>query len=98
MNTRTLSRIPEHVPPELVFDFDIWAMPPEFASPIDYYKTVQSRGAPRIFYTPHNDGHWVLHKFDDTLEGYRETGLFTNYPNGIPAREGGSTLVRLPVP
>ena len=90
MNNNVSLHIPDHVPPGLVFDFDIWNMPSEFTSPIDYWLSAERRGAPPIFYTPRNDGHWVLHRFQDTLEGYRETDLFTNYPNGIPARMGGA--------
>lgn len=90
MNAPVPLPIPDHVPPELVYDFDIWKLPPGCDDPIAYWLTVRDNGAPRIFYTPRNDGHWVLHHFDDTLEGYRETGLFTNYPNGIPARQGGA--------
>ena len=89
MNTANVnSTVPAHVPPELVYDFDIWKMPAEFSTPIDYFKTIQTRSAPPIFYTPRNGGHWVLHKYHDTLEGYRDTDLFTNFPNGIPARQG----------
>jgi cytochrome P450 len=82
--------IPSHVPPELVYDFDIWKMPAQFDNPHDFWLTLRQPGVPRIFYTPHNGGHWVLHHYADTLEGYRDTDFFTNYPNGVPARRGGA--------
>ncbi len=75
MSQSNFASIPGHVPPELVFDFDIWNMPAEFSHPIDYYKSIEARGAPPIFYTPHHGGHWVLYKFQDTLEGFRATEL-----------------------
>jgi cytochrome P450 len=83
--------IPDHVPPALVYDFDIWKMPAHFSNPHDYWLTLRDAKVPRIFYTPHHGGHWMLHHFDDTLEGYRDTDFFTNFPNGIPARPGGAT-------
>lgn len=82
--------VPEHVAPSLVYDFDIWNMSPECSSPLHHWNTLREHDAPRIFYTPRNGGHWVLHHFEDTLEGYRDTAFFTNYPNGIPARAGGA--------
>ncbi len=78
--------VPDHVPPELVYDFDIWNMAPGVVNPHDHCITLRKEGVPRIFYTPRNGGHWMLHHFDDTLEGYRDTDFFTNFPNGIPAR------------
>ncbi|MGA8705560.1 MAG: hypothetical protein WB646_01090 [Steroidobacteraceae bacterium] len=65
--------VPEHVAPSLVYDFDIWNMSPECPSPLHHWNTLRERDAPRIFYTPRNGGHWVLHHFEDTLEGYRDT-------------------------
>ena len=82
--------IPDHVPPELVHDFDIWKMPAKFTNPHDYWLTLRDTEVPRIFYTPRHGGHWMLHHFEDTLEGYRDTDFFTNFPNGIPARPGGA--------
>jgi len=83
-------KVPDHVPPELVHDFDIWKLPTQFDNPHDFWMTLRDDRVPRIFYTPRNGGHWVLHHYDDTLEGYRDTGFFTNYPNGVPARRGGA--------
>lgn len=73
-----------------MYDFDIWRLPDGVNSPHDQWFTLRQPGVPRIFYTPRNGGHWVLHHYDDTLEGYRDTDFFTNYPNGIPARKGGA--------
>ncbi len=86
----TAPTIPAHVPSELVFDFDIWNLPGQYENPHDFWMTLRQPGVPRIFYTPRNGGHWMLHRYEDTLEGYRDTEFFTNYPNGIPARRGGA--------
>lgn len=55
--------IPEHVPPELVFEFDIYAdarinsdVQSSYARAID--------DAPDIFWTPANGGHWMAHRMD----------------------------------
>jgi cytochrome P450 len=85
-----MSDVPAHVPSDLLFDFDMWNMPSHVVDPMAHWMTVRDRGAPPIFYTPRNGGHWIVHRFNETLEGYRDTDFFTNYPNGIPARRGGA--------
>ena len=82
--------IPAHVPPELVFDLDMWNLPAGFQDPTQYWLTARDKGAPPIFYTPHWGGHWVAHGYHEALEAYRDADFFTSFPNGIPARAGGA--------
>jgi len=76
--------IPDHVPSELVHDFEIWKLPAQFDNPQDHCLTLRDAAVPPIFYTPRNGGHWMLHRFDDTIEGYRDTDFFTNFPTASP--------------
>ena len=54
---------PKHVPPELVFEFDIYA-DPRIGEDVqgDYFKVLST--APDIFWTPCNGGHWVVQRYD----------------------------------
>lgn len=64
--------VPEHVPPERVFDFD-------FLSPAGWQEDIQLAWkrlhdeAPDIFWTPRNGGHWVATRGEDIRE------IQTNY-------------------
>ena len=49
---------PDHVPPALVRDFDIFQLPGPEADPHLTLLAIQ-RDAPEIFWTPRNGGHWV---------------------------------------
>jgi cytochrome P450 len=49
---------PDHVPPALVRDFDIFHPPGSETDPHSALLAVQ-RDAPEIFWTPRNGGHWV---------------------------------------
>jgi cytochrome P450 len=53
-----LPRPPDHVPPALVRDFDIFQLPGPETDPHLALLAVQ-RDAPEIFWTPRNGGHWV---------------------------------------
>ena len=50
--------LPDHVPPALVRDFDIFQLPGPETDPHRALLAVQ-RDAPEIFWTPRNGGHWV---------------------------------------
>jgi cytochrome P450 len=50
--------LPDHVPPALFRDFDIFQLPGSEIDPHRALLAVQ-RDAPEIFWTPRNGGHWV---------------------------------------
>jgi cytochrome P450 len=50
--------LPDHVPPALLRDFDIFQLPGSETDPHLALLAVQ-RDAPEIFWTPRNGGHWV---------------------------------------
>lgn len=55
--------VPNHVPPHLVFDFDIYADPRVNDDVQGSYAAAIS-DAPDIFWTPANGGHWMVRRFD----------------------------------
>ena len=51
-------RVPDHVPPELVRDIDIYALGGD-RDPLESWTTIHEQ-CPPIFYIPHHGGCWVL--------------------------------------
>lgn len=71
MNSAVLER-PEHVPAELVRQFDVYAIPGSDKDVHMAWKAVADNNPP-IFWTPCNGGHWVTTIADDIVD------LQTNY-------------------
>lgn len=59
----TAGFVPAHVPPELVFDFDIYA-DPRVTSDVQRSYAAAIADAPPIFWTPANGGHWMVKGMD----------------------------------
>ncbi len=78
---------PDHVPPELIVDFDYFKVPVGAKEPADIWLDLERRGVPRIFYTRHNGGHWVLMEYAQIVDGYRNYSIFSNYQTPIPPIE-----------
>ena len=78
---------PDHVPAELMVDFDFFHIPEGVTDPAEIWHGLVARDAPRIFYTPHNGGHWVFLDYHDIAEAYRNHGLFSTYQTPIPPIE-----------
>lgn len=78
-------RVPTHVPPELVREFDHHAEPaaaPDCFSPFDrLYGT-------RVFWSPLHGGFWVLTRAQDISDALHRPDVFSSHPVGIPAMEG----------
>jgi cytochrome P450 len=89
-----LETIPDHVPPELVYDFDYINDPQLVADP---HLRMQSlvRDAPGIFFSPWYGGHWVTTRKQVILDVTRETQIFTSRTQGIPAAEKEIKLLPL---
>ena len=74
----------DHVPPELVVDFDMFHIPDGISDPTEIWHDLVRRGAPNIFYTPRNGGHWVFLDYEDIAEGYRNHEIFSTHQTPIP--------------
>lgn len=76
-----LASVPAHVPEELVFDFDYFLPGGMFArEPHIQVSQYLYANAPDIFYTPRNNGHWVVTRAADGLEVFRNSELFSTDP------------------
>ncbi|HZS22617.1 MAG TPA: cytochrome P450 [Pseudonocardiaceae bacterium] len=93
--THTPRGVPEHVPSELVFDFDFYDMAGE-TDVYQRYRKVQET-LPDIFYTPRNGGHWVVTRYDVLVSVLDNPMVFSSRIPVIPAppESGGFGLVNL---
>ena len=62
---------PDHVPPHLIHEFDIYRFAPGVNDPLEQWGNLLASDAPRIFYTHHNGGHWVFLDYEDVREAIR---------------------------
>ena len=67
---------PDHVPPELVADFDLFDIPGGEDDVQLAMRAFQQKG-PDIFWTPRNGGHWVVTRAEDIARVRYEGGLVT---------------------
>ncbi|HET6970816.1 MAG TPA: cytochrome P450 [Phenylobacterium sp.] len=75
--------VPKHVPPHLVFDFDIYAD----ARVDDDVQGSYSRAiaeAPDVFYTPRNGGHWMVKRIEAISEIVKDPEHFSAREMQIP--------------
>lgn len=79
--------IPDHVPPELVYDFDYIADDGLKINPHARIALLQKE-APPIFYTPRNGGHWAVQGYQQLLDMLRATDSFSSVELAIPAMKG----------
>jgi cytochrome P450 len=91
MNTHSamssVAAIPDHVPPDLVRDIDIFAL-----KSVDgdiHLAWHKLHDGPDIFYTPRNGGHWVFTRAEDIQEAYRNHGLFSSRIVAVPFVDTG---------
>lgn len=79
--------VPAHVPASLVRDFDLYRLPGlETGQTSDVHalwKAVQDT-SPRVFWTPHHGGHWVVHRYADIEQLLLDHGTFSNAEPFIP--------------
>src|SRR4051812_9138115 len=54
-----LDKLPAHVPPELVYEYDYNSDPRMLQDPHARMRSLV-REAPPIFFSPYNGGHWVV--------------------------------------
>ena len=97
MDNCALEFIPAHVPDELVFPFDLYALSddPRLAWDTQSGLTFLHREAADVFFTPHNGGHWVVTRHDLMREVLMKPDCFSSSRLGVPKTAQQSTLIPL---
>lgn len=83
-----LSR-PEHVPEDLVRDFDLFDVPGAADDVHAAFAAVQ-QSSPDIFWTPRNGGHWVATRGDDIVAMQRDHRNFSHRSINLPPMPEGT--------
>jgi cytochrome P450 len=83
-SSSSMTVLPDHVPPELVYDFDYVNDAGLHEDPHLRMRSIV-REAPPIFYAPYYCGHWVITRRQALADITRDTATFSNKSKGIPA-------------
>lgn len=79
-------KVPEHVRPEQVYEFDIYQDDRLLQNPhLGYFEMAQE--APEIFFTPHNGGHWLVTNYHLINRVISEHENFSNNEIEVPKTE-----------
>lgn len=84
--------VPDHVPPELVVDFD-YLHPPGIEEGDVYTAWKKLHDGPDIVWTPCNGGHWILTRGEDIRYVQEHFEIFSHEVFTIPR---GSSPIRMP--
>ena len=77
----SMNVIPDHVPPELVRDYNYFDMEGDQDIYEHFHKL---HGGPDIFFTPHHGGHWVVTRYDDLEHIFKTASDFSSRHCLIP--------------
>lgn len=69
--------VPDHIPPEAVYDFDMRADPGLLADPHERVRELL-REAPPVFWTPRNGGRWIVIGHPELFQASRDTETFSS--------------------
>lgn len=94
MGAAELPPVPEHVPPELVYDFDLFSGPEFHLFADDLHGSIGRFAAEQrdIIYTPRSGGHWVVVGRDAAFDAATNVDIFTSDPL---AADPNSTRMRM---
>ena len=88
--------VPNHIPPELVFDFDVYnrKSDPRLSENLHEGLLYLHRELPDIFWSPRNGGHWVVTRAEDLATVFTDTRHFTSVGGSqLPKREPDTTVI-----
>jgi cytochrome P450 len=69
--------VPDHVPPEAVYDFDMRFDPGLLSDPHERARELLEV-APPVFWTPRNSGHWVVTGYEELFRAFRDWEYFSS--------------------
>jgi len=78
-----MSAVPDHVPPHLVVDLDIYDLPGASDDPQRAWLGFRGHGP--IVWSPHNGGHWVATEGNDVAAFFRDHRRFSSSSVTIPS-------------
>ena len=90
-----LSPKPDHVPDDLVYDYDLYEAPSEVTGDIQVEIAQRLHAGPDIFWTPRNSGHWVLVRAEDIDVAQRNGALFSMREISLP--KGTTPVLNIPL-
>jgi cytochrome P450 len=77
--------IPSHVAAERVFDINVYDFPVhDGEAQLGLHDAVAEKGAPDVFWSPHNGGHWVLTRAEIIDAVINDAERFSNRYIGVP--------------
>lgn len=77
----TTPTVPAHVPPHLVVDFDLYDH--SLAADLQGHLKRLRETTP-IAYSPLNEGHWIITRYEDITEVLRDPATYSSYPTAVP--------------
>ncbi|HTZ72095.1 MAG TPA: cytochrome P450 [Acetobacteraceae bacterium] len=80
----TVSAPPAHVPPERVFDIDIYDVPGAASNFHLALQALRDQGLPDVFWTPRHGGYWVATRHADILRVFGDTEHFSSKGLVVP--------------
>ena len=90
-----LSPKPDHVPDDVVYDYDLYEAPSEVTGDIQVEIAQRLHAGPDIFWTPRNSGHWVLVRAEDIDVAQRNGALFSMREISLP--KGTTPVLNIPL-
>ncbi|MDG2002492.1 MAG: cytochrome P450 [Novosphingobium sp.] len=85
--------VPDHIPPEAVFDFDMRGDPGLLKDPHERVLELL-RVAPKVFWTPRNGGRWVVMGHEELFHASRTPEIFSS--GLMPADQMEAILSMIP--
>lgn len=83
-STHYEARLPAHVPPSLVHDFDVYDPSGGSGDHFGSLRRLFEIGVPEIFWTRHNGGHWMMARGEYIAEAAKNTAVFSSTRMAVP--------------
>ncbi|WNG24372.1 cytochrome P450 [Cystobacter fuscus] len=95
-NGQKLDKIPAHVPPELVYEYDIATDPRVLEDPHARMRSLILE-APPIFFSPYNGGHWFVTRKKAIVDITMNPEVYSSKSPGEHSKEATGGLSLLPI-